>query len=112
MPVASHFSLSDALAKGPPPPGNLATPVFAHGTLEVEIYAPLGEDRQKPHRRNEIYVIARGHGKFFDGQKTIPVASGAFLFVPAGCIHRFEDFSKDFLVWVAFYGPDGGEAPV
>lgn len=109
---AFHISLQDAIAIGPPPPGNLATPVFAHGTLEVEIYAPIGKDRQKPHSRDEIYIIARGHASFFDGQKSTPVTQGAFLFVPAGCIHRFEDFSKDFLVWVAFYGPEGGEAAI
>lgn len=107
---ATHVSLTEALAYGPPPPGNLATPVFAHGTLEVEIYAPIGVDRQKPHNRDEIYIIARGHGQFFDGEKLLDVAPGAFLFVPAGCEHRFENFSADFLVWVAFYGPVGGEA--
>lgn len=109
MTTASHFSLCEALAKGPPPPGNLATPVFAHGTLAVEIYAPQGIDRQKPHTRDEIYVIARGSGNFFDGEKSIAVAQGAFLFVPTGCEHRFENFTDDFLVWVAFYGPEGGE---
>jgi hypothetical protein len=24
-------------------------------------------------------------------------------------VHCFEDFSSDFTVWVAFYGPEGGE---
>ena len=31
------------------------------------------------------------------------------LFVPAGIVHRFEQFTDDFKVWVIFYGPDGGE---
>lgn len=109
MTIATHVSLLDALAQGPPPPGNLATPIFAHGTLEVELYAPIGVDKQKPHSRDEIYIIARGRGQFFDGEKRIEVAPGSFLFVPAGCEHRFENFSVDFLVWVAFYGPKGGE---
>jgi hypothetical protein len=39
------------------------------------------------------------------------VAPGTFVFVAAGQPHRFEDFSEDFAVWVAFYGPDGGENP-
>ena len=47
--------LPEALEKGPPPAGNLAVPVFAHGTLEVELYTPVGCDLQKPHRRDEIY---------------------------------------------------------
>jgi hypothetical protein len=25
-------------------------------------------------------------------------------------VHRFENFSDDLVVWVVFYGPDGGEA--
>ena len=102
-------SLSDALAKGPPPAGNLAVPVFAHGTLEVELYAPQGHDPQKPHARDEVYVIARGKGVFFDGAARHRVEAGAFLFVASGQPHRFEDFSPDFAVWVFFYGPEGGE---
>lgn len=102
--------LKDALAHGPPPPGNLAVPIFSHGTLVVEIYAPQGHDPQQPHTRDEIYIVARGAGEFFDGRQSRPVEPGAFLFVPAGCVHRFEDFSDDFVVWVAFYGPEGGEA--
>jgi GNAT superfamily N-acetyltransferase len=35
------------------------------------------------------------------------VQAGSFLFVAAGQVHRFEDFSQDFAVWVAFYGPKG-----
>jgi hypothetical protein len=102
-------SLSEALAKGPPPAGNLAVPVFAHGTLEVELYAPQGHDPQKPHARDEVYVVARGTGVFFDGSARHAVGAGAFLFVAAGQPHRFEDFSPDFAVWVFFYGPEGGE---
>jgi mannose-6-phosphate isomerase-like protein (cupin superfamily) len=104
-----HVGLSEALSKGPPPPGNLAVPIFAHGSLVVEMYTPVGHDPQKPHTRDEIYFIARGKGLFFDGANRLPVEAGSFLFVPAGQIHRFEDFSTDFAVWVAFYGPEGGE---
>src|SRR5688572_3954382 len=105
-----HVSLADALAKGPPPPGNLAVPIFSHGSLVVEMYTPAGHDPQKPHTRDEIYFVARGKGSFFDGERRQPVETGSFLFVPAGQTHRFEDFSDDFAVWVAFYGPEGGEA--
>ena len=103
--MALHVSLLEALAKGPPPPGNLAIPVFAQGPLEVELYTPQGQDTQKPHDRPECYVVARGHGKFFDGVNRQDVQEGAFLFVPPGQVHRFEDFSPDFAVWVIFYGP-------
>src|SRR5262249_53215189 len=106
----AHVSLAEALSKGPPPPGNLAVPIFAHGSLEVELYTPREHDPQKPHRRDEVYLIATGKGLFFDGLHRHQVAPGSFLFVPSGQEHRFEDFSDDFAVWVFFYGPDGGEA--
>jgi mannose-6-phosphate isomerase-like protein (cupin superfamily) len=105
-----HSSLSDALAKGPPPDGNLAVPIFSHGSLQVEVYTPTGHDPQKPHTRDEVYFVMQGRGMFFDGVERHPVEAGSFLFVPAGQIHRFEDFSENFAVWVVFYGPEGGEA--
>jgi mannose-6-phosphate isomerase-like protein (cupin superfamily) len=102
-------SLAAALKQGPPPPGILAVPIFAHGSLVVELYTPVGHDPQKPHVRDEIYFVARGRGHFYDGTRRHPVEPGSFMFVPAGQVHRFEDFSSDFAVWVAFYGPEGGE---
>ena len=104
-----HVSLAEALTKGPPPPGNLAVPIFSHGSLVVELYTPVGHDPQKPHTRDEVYFVTRGKGLFFDGERRHSVEAGSVLFVPAGQIHRFEDFSSDFTVWVAFYGPRGGE---
>ena len=106
----THVSLADALLKGPPPPGNLAVPIFSHGSLVVELYTPAGRDPQKPHARDEVYFVTRGEGFFFNGEQRRPVSPGTFLFVPAGAVHRFEDFSADFTVWVAFYGPEGGES--
>jgi mannose-6-phosphate isomerase-like protein (cupin superfamily) len=105
-----HVGLAEALAKDPPPPGNLAVPIFAHGSLIVELYTPVGHDPQKPHTRDEIYFVTRGTGFFFDGERRHSVEPGSFLFIPAGDVHRFEDFSSDFVVWVAFYGPEGGES--
>jgi len=48
------LSLSEALQKGPPPAGNLAVPIFSHGSLEVEMYSPKGHDPQQPHDRDEV----------------------------------------------------------
>lgn len=103
-------SLAEVGSLGPPPPVNLAVPVFRHGTLEVEWYAPVGADRQTPHDRDEVYVVARGSADFFDGERCRRVEPGAFVFAAAGREHRFADFSADFAAWVFFYGPVGGEA--
>jgi mannose-6-phosphate isomerase-like protein (cupin superfamily) len=108
--TVAQVDLATALKEGPPPAGNLAVPIFAHGTLAVELYTPKGDDPQKPHDRDEIYVVARGTGWFFDGTNRRAVAPGTFIFVSAGQVHRFEGFSSDFAVWVFFYGPPGGEA--
>ena len=105
-----HVSLAEALAQGPPPAGNLAVPIFSHGSLEVELYTPKGSDPQQPHRRDEVYLVSRGTSAFFDGERRHELGPGSFLFVAAGQVHRFEDFSDDFAVWVFFYGPEGGEA--
>ena len=104
------INLVEALAAGPPPPGNLAVPVFAHGSLVAEMYQPGDADPQKPHDRDEVYVIARGHARFFDGAAWHGVKAGSFIFVAAGQPHRFEQMSADFATWVFFYGPTGGEA--
>lgn len=105
-PAAAVVDLAAALDLGNPPPGNLAVPVFTRRDLSVELYAPKDEDRQKPHSRDEVYVVARGIATFFDGEGRRRVEPGAFIFVEAGRVHRFEQFSDDFAVWVIFYGPE------
>ncbi len=84
--------------------------LFTHGTLAIEIYRPDGIDRQTPHDRDEVYVVASGSGWFVNGDTRQPFEAGEVLFVPAGVEHRFEDFSEDFSAWVIFYGPVGGES--
>ncbi len=83
--------------------------LFTQGTLEIEIYRPVGVDGQKPHEKDELYVIINGTGTFVHGQERTPFHEGDALFVRAGVPHRFEDFSPDFATWVFFYGPPGGE---
>lgn len=107
--VAKYFSFAEALKLGPAPEGNLAIPVFSHGSMEAELYTPEKIDGQSPHSRDEIYFVAKGNGQFFNGEELIKIEEGSFIFVPAGVEHRFENFSKDLAVWVIFYGPDGGE---
>ena len=86
--------------------------VLEHGSLVVEIYAPRGTDPQTPHTRDEVYVVVQGTGEFVNGPDHQSFGPGDVLFVPAGVEHRFERFTEDLIVWVIFYGPEGGEASV
>jgi mannose-6-phosphate isomerase-like protein (cupin superfamily) len=83
--------------------------LFSQGTLEVEIYRPVGVDRQQPHTKDELYVVIAGTGTFVHAGERTPFRTGDTLFVRAGVPHRFEDFSPDFATWVFFWGPQGGE---
>ena len=83
--------------------------LFKHGTLSLEIYQPESVDLQQPHSRDEVYIIVSGTGEFLNDGVRTNFKPGDFLFVPAGIIHRFENFTDDFSTWVMFYGPEGGE---
>jgi hypothetical protein len=37
--------------------------LFAHGTLSVEVYKPIGVDHQSVHDRDEVYVVIAGRGR-------------------------------------------------
>lgn len=89
--------------------GKLFLELFQHGTLSVEIYKPERIDLQQPHDRDEVYIVISGHGDFIFGNNRTSFGPGDFLFVPAGVVHRFENFNDDFSTWVIFYGPIGGE---
>ena len=104
-----RITLGEAAAMVPTPDGKRSAAVFEHGTLQVKLYAPRGTDLQQPHTRDETYVVARGRGSFVNGAHRHPIDVPDVLFVKAGVVHRFEDFSDDFAVWVFFYGPEGGE---
>ena len=106
---ARVISKPEALRALPGAKGERFRELFRHGSLAVEIYAPVGTDPQTPHTRDEAYVVISGTGTFVIHGNRLPLGPGDFLFAPASVPHRFEDFSKDFAVWVLFYGPEGGE---
>jgi mannose-6-phosphate isomerase-like protein (cupin superfamily) len=84
--------------------------LYRRGSLTIEIYKPHGIDRQQPHSRDELYVVIAGTGSFVNGEMRHRFGPGEVLCVRAGVEHRFEDFSEDFVTWVFFYGPEGGES--
>ena len=102
-------SLLDAIEKLKQESGKTFTVLMKHGTMSVEYFSPPKIDTQSAHEQDELYVIARGHGKLNRNFEIIECKAGDVLFVPAGMEHRFENFSDDFATWVIFYGPGGGE---
>ncbi len=95
----------------PVPPGRASALLLSHGSLELRWYAPVATDTQTPHTRDELYIVASGHGVFQRESEHVPFGPGDALFVAAGEQHRFIEFSEDFAVWVMFYGQEGGECP-
>jgi mannose-6-phosphate isomerase-like protein (cupin superfamily) len=105
-----HWSVPDAAARIDERAEVRSQALFQHGSLLVKYYAPRGTDKQTPHPRDELYVVASGRATFFNGTDRRPCIPADLLFAAAGVIHRFEDMSSDFATWVMFYGPEGGEA--
>jgi mannose-6-phosphate isomerase-like protein (cupin superfamily) len=107
--VRTRYTVADLATRLPGPAGERFAVALEHGTLSLELYAPRGRDPQKPHTRDEVYVVVSGSGRFACGDERERFGPGDALFVPAGVEHRFEDFTDDLAVWVIFYGPEGGE---
>jgi mannose-6-phosphate isomerase-like protein (cupin superfamily) len=108
-------SLADILSQIPGAPskewpdGERYAEAFAHGSMSVGLYAPVGADPQTPHTQDEIYIIRTGRAEFVLEPALMPCAVGDVLFVAAGAQHRFQKLSADFSAWVVFSGPAGGE---
>ena len=95
----------------PLPPGRLSARLWAHGSMELRYYQPPQPDPQTPHNQDEIYVVVAGRATFICNDGRHACEPGDVLFAGAGALHRFEDTSTDFAVWVVFYGLEGGEKP-
>ena len=91
------------------PMGERFVHAFSHGSMSVELYAPIGSDPQTPHAQDELYFILSGTGEFVLAGERYTFCPGSTFFVPAGAEHRFENFTADFSTWVVFWGPQGGE---
>ncbi len=122
-PAKLRVTTADARAT-PNDVGRSTALTLAHGTMELRWFAPKQVDPQTPHDRDELYIVVSGTGMFMraveshplddtalpiQGEDRVPFGPGDALFVAAGTVHRFEDFSDDFATWIVFYGPEGGE---
>ncbi|HSC17949.1 MAG TPA: cupin domain-containing protein [Rhizomicrobium sp.] len=77
------------------------------GRFDLGLYQPVDMDSQTPHARDELYIVARGGGRFTCAGETKPFTPGDVFFVPAGTDHRFVEFSEDFATWVIFFAKRG-----
>jgi mannose-6-phosphate isomerase-like protein (cupin superfamily) len=103
------FAAGEAVRKVRGAGGTRFAEIFHHGSLRVHVYAPRVRDTQRPHDRDELYIVIRGQGLFVNGETKHVFGPGDVLFAAAGEEHRFERFTRDFVTWVIFYGPEGGE---
>ena len=122
-PTKLRATVADAKAT-PNDAGRSTALMLAHGSMELRWFMPKQKDPQVPHDRDELYIVASGTGVFMRGVESLPFddsslpiqgeervrfGPGDALFVAAGTVHRFEEFSDDFAAWIVFYGPEGGE---
>lgn len=73
-------------------------------SMSAGIYrlAAGSEDRQRPHREDEIYVVLGGRARFTAGEKDCALVGGEVLYVAAGLEHRFHDIESDLTLLVLF----------
>ncbi len=98
--------LTEALSRIPGPANERFSKEFDGKEITAYLYIPKTRDDQKPHTRDELYIIISGNGTFFNGKETLHFAPGDILVVPALAEHRFDTFSPDFKTWAIFYGPE------
>jgi cytidylate kinase len=79
--------------------------------LSVGLYrlAAGGEDDQRPHGEEEVYLVLEGRGRFRMGDEDVAVSPGHLLTVPARVEHRFHSVEQDLLLLV-FFAPAEGSA--
>ena len=102
-------TLKEALSQLPGPEGQRFAELFKHGSLSVEIYAPIRQRSAEAAYEGRGLLSCDGYGEFVFGDQRVNFEQADFLFAPAGVVHRFEKFTDDLVVWVIFYGPEGGE---
>jgi len=105
-----QVAAGEAMRRLPQRGGKRFLTAFRHGSLQVEMYAPRGRDAQRPHARDEVYVVVqarplRERGAAVRLRPWRRSLRGGGRAPPLRAVHR------GLLHLVLFYGPDGGEKP-
>lgn len=98
-----HFSLPELLA-APSQQGRSYAEVLRVQALSAGVYelSAGSDDRQQPHREDEVYVVLRGSANATVNGRTVAVNTGSMLYVPAQVPHHFHDIEEDLTVLVLF----------
>jgi|HubBroStandDraft_1064217.scaffolds.fasta_scaffold156191_2 mannose-6-phosphate isomerase-like protein (cupin superfamily) len=71
-------------------------------SVGVYVLAAGATDTQIPHSEDEIYFVARGRGRFQDGEVDVEATAGDVLFVPSHRKHRFHSITEELVLLVVF----------
>jgi mannose-6-phosphate isomerase-like protein (cupin superfamily) len=113
IPYESIRARLRAVAGDATPGQSLLVEAMRRGTMSLEFYAPVGEDRQQPHRQDELYIVQVGSAVLELEGEAFELSAGDAIFVAAGARHRFRAFTEDFGTWVVFFdtGAQGSGGP-
>lgn len=77
---------------------------FDNATMYLGMYSleAGAEDRQRPHKEDEIYYVVSGRGRFKAGEEDVAVEPGSVLFVKAQVEHRFHAIAERLDILVFF----------
>ncbi len=84
--------------------GQSYLPFLGAPTLRASLYAwPAGgEDRQRPHDRDEVYYVTAGRATLTIDGEDHPVQPGSVVFLAADVAHRFHVITEDLELLVFF----------
>ena len=77
----------------------LRTEALSAGIYVLEAGA---DDRQVPHREDEVYLVLAGQGAFVSDETRAEVSQGSLVYVPKAIQHRFVDITADLVLLVVF----------
>jgi len=84
----------------------LRVPALTVGVYKLRVGE---EDKQQPHREDEVYYVAAGRASIRIGDEVQAVRGGTVVYVPAMAGHRFQDIAED-LTLIVFFAPAEGTA--
>lgn len=105
MPTVAAFQLANLIAQAAgadaPYLEFLRVPDLSLG---LYVLPPGATDQQTPHSEDEVYLIVSGRGMLQVAQESIPVQTGAVVYVPAQASHRFHSITET-LHSLVFFAP-------